>query len=98
MSRVVDVSGSPRPAPGRAWAAPGRAWAASTVALAPQPSAPSAAVRVLLVDDHPIVRSGVRYVLDHQDSVVVVQEATTGREAIRLALDLRPDVVVMDLG
>lgn len=52
---------------------------------------------VLLVDDHPIVRSGLRAVLDSGDAVKVVGEAASGEEAITLATHLRPDVVLCDL-
>jgi DNA-binding NarL/FixJ family response regulator len=55
-------------------------------------------VRVLLVDDHPVLRAGLRLVLTAGDGVEVVGEAETGREAIRLAADLVPDVAVVDLG
>ena len=52
---------------------------------------------VLIVDDHPVVRSGLRAVLDADESVHVVGEAATGEEAIELAAHLRPDVVLCDL-
>ena len=52
---------------------------------------------VLLVDDHPIVRSGLRAVLDVADAVQVVGEAATGEEALALAAHLHPDVVLCDL-
>lgn len=52
---------------------------------------------VLLVDDHPVVRSGLRAVLDTADAVRVVGEAATGEEAIDLAGHLHPDVVLCDL-
>jgi len=52
---------------------------------------------VLLVDDHPVVRSGLRAVLDTGDDVTVVGEAATGEEAITLASHLHPDVVLCDL-
>jgi DNA-binding NarL/FixJ family response regulator len=55
-------------------------------------------IRVLLVDDHPVVRGGLRLVLTAGDAVAVVGEAETGREAIRLAGELAPDVAVVDLG
>jgi DNA-binding NarL/FixJ family response regulator len=53
--------------------------------------------RILVVDDHAIVRRGVRALLDTQGGWEVCGEATTGREAVELASRLRPDVVVMDL-
>lgn len=54
-------------------------------------------INVLLVDDHPVVRSGLRAVLDSQDGVQVVGEAATGEEALALTVHLRPDVVLCDL-
>lgn len=55
------------------------------------------AVRVLLVDDHPIVRAGVRSLIDRRDDIAVVGEAASGEEAIALARHLQPDVVLCDL-
>ncbi len=52
---------------------------------------------VLLVDDHPVVRSGLRAVLDAADTVRVVGEAATGEEALVLAAHLHPEVVLCDL-
>lgn len=52
---------------------------------------------VLLVDDHPVVRSGLRAVLDSGEAVQIVGEAATGEEAITLAGHLHPDVVLCDL-
>ncbi len=54
-------------------------------------------VRVLLVDDHPIVRGGVRAVLDTDPGLTVVGEAGTGEQALTLAIELRPEVILMDL-
>ncbi|MPZ88863.1 MAG: response regulator [Nitriliruptorales bacterium] len=54
-------------------------------------------IRVLIADDHPVVRDGIRAMLGTQPDLEVVGEATTGREAIQLARDLQPDVVLMDL-
>jgi two-component system, NarL family, response regulator LiaR len=54
-------------------------------------------IRILLVDDHPIVRNGVRAVLEAESDVEVVGEAETGTRAVNLAQRLRPDVVVTDL-
>jgi len=54
-------------------------------------------VRVLLADDHQILRQGLRTLLEREPDVRVVGEATDGREAVAQAAALRPDVVVMDL-
>jgi two-component system, NarL family, response regulator LiaR len=54
-------------------------------------------IRVLVVDDHAVVREGLRAVLELQDGIVVVAEAADGREAVETAVRLRPDVVLMDL-
>ena len=54
-------------------------------------------MRVLVVDDHALVRSGLRAVLAATDDCEVVGEAATGEEAVTIAPALRPDVVVMDL-
>jgi DNA-binding NarL/FixJ family response regulator len=54
-------------------------------------------LRVLLVDDHDLFRSGLRNLLEEQDGLVVVGEGANGSEAVRLVRDLAPDVVCMDL-
>jgi DNA-binding NarL/FixJ family response regulator len=54
-------------------------------------------VRVLLADDHVIVRQGLRRLLESDETMAVVGEAGDGREAVRLAEALHPDVIVMDL-
>ena len=54
-------------------------------------------ITVLLVDDHSLVRRGFRRILEDDEGMKVVGEASTGVEAIRLAYDLKPKVVVMDL-
>lgn len=56
-----------------------------------------APVRVLLADDHAVVRSGLRALLAAEADLQVVGEAATGREAVAKAETLRPDVVVMDI-
>jgi DNA-binding NarL/FixJ family response regulator len=52
---------------------------------------------VLLVDDHPVVREGLRGMIDAEPDLTVVGEAGSGAEAIALAATLRPDVILMDL-
>ena len=54
-------------------------------------------VRLLIVDDHPIVRAGFQGILAGQEDLEVIGEANTGAEAVELAHRLRPDVVLMDL-
>jgi NarL family two-component system response regulator LiaR len=54
-------------------------------------------IRVVVADDHMVVRSGIRHVLESEADFEVVGEAATGSEAITLASDLRPDVVVLDI-
>jgi NarL family two-component system response regulator LiaR len=57
----------------------------------------SSPIRVLVADDHMVVRSGIRHVLESEADFEVVGEAATGTEAVTLASDLRPDVVVLDI-
>jgi DNA-binding NarL/FixJ family response regulator len=60
--------------------------------------APAAAtIRVLIADDHAVVREGIRHVLSADEGFVVIGEAATGAEAVRMATELHPDVVVLDL-
>ena len=54
-------------------------------------------IRVLVADDHAIVRTGIRHVLEGEPGFEVVGEAATGAEALELAERLRPDVAVLDL-
>lgn len=56
-----------------------------------------APIKVLLVDDHEMVRIGLAAVLDTEDGIEVVGEASNGVDGIRLAISYRPDVVLMDL-
>jgi len=53
--------------------------------------------RILLVDDHAVVRQGFKMILDAQSDMEIVGEAANGREAVELAAQLRPDIVVMDV-
>jgi len=55
-------------------------------------------IRVVLVDDHPVVRAGLREILEAAGDIEVIGEAATGEEAVALAKGLKPDVMVMDLG
>ena len=54
-------------------------------------------VRVLLVDDQPLMRKGFRMILDEEEDIVVVGEAADGREAVRAAASCSPDVILMDI-
>lgn len=54
-------------------------------------------IRILLADDHQVVRTGLKTFLETQPDLKVVAEAGNGREAIALALDTRPDIVLMDI-
>jgi DNA-binding NarL/FixJ family response regulator len=54
------------------------------------------AVRVLLADDHPLLRLGLRVLLDRQPDIAVVAEAENGEEALEKILALQPDVAVLD--
>jgi two-component system response regulator NreC len=54
-------------------------------------------IRVLLADDHAILRTGLRLMLNNLPDVEVVGEATQGREALEKALELKPDLVLMDV-
>jgi two-component system, NarL family, response regulator NreC len=54
-------------------------------------------IRILLADDHTVMRSGLRLLLERQANFVVVGEAADGRQAVELAAAEKPDVVVMDI-
>jgi len=54
--------------------------------------------RLLLVDDHAVVRSGLRMLLENEGDVEIIGEAGTAAEALASAVDLRPDVILMDIG
>lgn len=54
-------------------------------------------IKILLADDHKITRDGLKALLESQKNMIVIGEAENGRQAVRLASDLAPDVVVMDI-
>jgi len=54
-------------------------------------------IRILLVEDHVVVRQGTRQLLEHEQDLEVIGEAGDGEEAVRLASQLKPDVVIMDV-
>ncbi len=58
---------------------------------------PSERIRVLVADDHPVFRRGMRAILGAEPDTELVGEATDGEEAVTRALELRPDVILMDL-
>ena len=90
MSKTTDVSGYAPVARADSSVAPSN-WFAGQIHKNPKK------IRLMLVDDHPLVREGIRAVLEAKPDMTVVAEAANGREAVRLAGKLRPDVVIMDL-
>jgi len=55
-------------------------------------------IEILLVDDHKVLRDGLRALLESEEDMVVVAEADTGEQAVQLSVTLKPDIIVMDLG
>lgn len=55
------------------------------------------AIRILIVDDHPLIRQGLKKVLELEEEISVVGEAANGEEALDLSRKLKPDVVLMDV-
>jgi len=54
-------------------------------------------IRILLADDHLVVRIGIASIISYEDNLEVVAEACNGKEAVQLAMQLKPDIVLMDL-
>mgnify|MGYP000848155644 FL=1 len=54
-------------------------------------------VRVILADDHQVIREGLRNLIEEQQDMEVVAEASNGRAAIKLCMEMKPDVIVMDV-
>lgn len=54
-------------------------------------------INVLLVDDHQLMRKGIRRVIEYHDDIVIIGEAADGKEAIKLAQATRPDIILMDV-
>jgi two-component system, NarL family, response regulator NreC len=57
----------------------------------------SKAIRILLVDDHALLRAGLRALLSTESDLMIVGEAGSGEDAVKLAAEVRPDIVLMDL-
>jgi DNA-binding NarL/FixJ family response regulator/class 3 adenylate cyclase len=70
---------------------------AETASPEPQPPAPAREIRVVVADDHQLVRSGFRVILDAEPDIRVVGEAPDGRRALDVVFRTRPDVVLMDI-
>jgi two-component system response regulator NreC len=62
-----------------------------------KPESKKTRFRILLVDDHAVLRQGMKHLIDAEPDMEVVGEAEDGAEALRLAATLRPDIIVMDL-
>ncbi len=56
------------------------------------------AIKIILADDHVVLRKGLRSLLEQQDNFEVIGEAQDGREAVKLVRDLEPDIAILDIG
>ncbi|MDO8685388.1 MAG: response regulator transcription factor [Clostridiales bacterium] len=54
-------------------------------------------IRVLIADDHPMIRQGLKQILEMEEDMDVVAQASNGREAVRLAREHKPDIILMDI-
>src|SRR5262249_12241487 len=68
-----------------------------TTQATPTPVTELKTIRVIAVDDHPLVRKGVSSILANEEDIQLVAEASNGREAVEKFRELRPDIVLMDL-
>ena len=66
--------------------------------MKPSSSTPPATARILIADDHELVRDGIKARLERQPGWIVCGEAANGRQAVELAVRLKPDVAVLDIG
>src|SRR6266480_1192707 len=83
---------------GPAWLSQRQAWARASWCIFPyRRSKPMDSLRILIADDHPLFRKGMRTLLMATAGTEVIGEATTGQEVIELAATLQPDVILMDL-
>ena len=57
----------------------------------------SSSLRVLVADDHALIRHGFRSILDSENGIEVIEEAANGQEAVAIATNEQPDVVLMDI-
>jgi two-component system nitrate/nitrite response regulator NarL len=62
-----------------------------------EPARDAKAIRILIIDDHVLVRNGLRILLERQDDIMVVGEAGNGSEALAIALSERPDIILLAL-
>ncbi|WGE34040.1 response regulator [Actinobacillus genomosp. 1] len=53
--------------------------------------------KILLIDDHPLMRQGIRQILELEDNFIIVGEASNGTDGISIALDKNPDLIILDL-
>jgi len=54
-------------------------------------------IRVMIADDHPLVRQGIKQILELEDDIVVIGQASNGNEAVKIARECKPDVILMDI-